>query len=123
MIEKLIRCIKCDEVIPWGDILGSIPNADPLPRVEWSDEDLEIRKEFFHIHQEHPLEELRVNHDTIVSDKPDWEAVKTTAFEASNGHQIFLIKRTKARLDRPAVYQLVRDRNSELAAACLVLSG
>jgi len=124
MIKKLLRCVQCDEVVPDGGIFGAIPSAEPLPGVEWSDEDLEIWKEFFRIHQGHPLEELRVNHDTIIGDKPDWEAIKTTTFEASNGRQNFRIKRTKTSLDRPAVYELISalDWDPDLAAACYILS-
>ncbi len=124
MIEKLIRCTKCNKVIPTGKILGSGNDSQPLPGVEWSEADSSAKQEFFRVHREHPMEVLRVDHDSIVSDKPDCEPVRTTFFQASNGQQTFGIKRSKMSLDSPAVYELVSvlDWNPELVAACLVLS-
>jgi hypothetical protein len=48
-----------------------------------------------------------VNTDTYISDKPSYESVKVSYFEASNGQQSFLIRRTKPALDEPAIYQLI----------------
>ena len=78
-----------------------------LPGVEWSDADLERQREFFRCHGAHPVEELRVHADTYISDKPSYEAVKVSYFEASNGQQSFLIRRTKPALDQPAIYELI----------------
>jgi hypothetical protein len=107
MIEKLMRCTKCDQVIPHPASLGDIEKSSLLPGVEWSDSDLERQREFFRCHGAHPVEELRVNTDTCISDKPSYEAVKVSYFEASNGQQSFLIRRTKPALDQPAIYQLI----------------
>ena len=107
MIEKLMRCTKCDQVIPHPASLGDIEKSSLLPGVEWSDADLERQREFFRCHGAHPVEELRVNTDTCISDKPAYEAVKVSYFEASNGQQSFLIRRTKPALDQPAIYQLI----------------
>ena len=107
MIEKLMRCTKCDEVIPHPASFGDIEESSLLPGVEWSDEDLERQREFFRCHGAHPVEELRVHADTYISDKPSYEAVKVSYFEASNGQQGFLIRRTKPALDQPAIYELI----------------
>jgi hypothetical protein len=48
-----------------------------------------------------------VNADTYISDKPSDEAMNVSYFEASNGQQSFLIRRTKRALDQPAIYQLI----------------
>jgi hypothetical protein len=107
MIEKLIRCVKCSQVVSgWGG-LADLDSSSFFPGVEWSDEDLKNQKEFFHRHGEHPLEELLVDPDTYVSDKPSYEPNKVSYFEASNGQQRFLIRRTKEGFDRPASYQLI----------------
>jgi hypothetical protein len=107
MIEKLIRCTRCNQVIPsWGS-LGGPDKSSFFPGVEWSDEDLENQKEFFYCHGEHPLEELLVDPDTYISDKPSYEPNKVSYFEASNGKERFLIRRAKEGLDRPALYQLI----------------
>lgn len=107
MIEKLMRCTKCDQVIPHPASFGDIEKSSLLPGVEWSDADLERQREFFRCHGAHPVEELRVNTDVYISDKPAYEAVKVSYLEASNGQQSFLIRRTKPALDQPATYELI----------------
>jgi hypothetical protein len=107
MIQKLMRCTKCDQVIPHPGGFGDFEKSSLLPGVEWSTADLERQKEFFRCHAAHPVEELRVNTDTLISDKPSYESVKISYFEASNGQQSFLIRRTKPALDQPAIYQLI----------------
>ncbi len=107
MIQKLMRCTKCDQVIPHPEGFGDFEKSSLLPGVEWSTADLERQKEFFRCHAAHPVEELRVNTDTLISDKPSYESVKISYFEASNGQQSFLIRRTKPTLDQPAIYQLI----------------
>ncbi len=107
MIQKLMRCTKCDQVIPHPGGFGDFEKSSLLPGVEWSAADLERQKEFFRCHAAHPVEELRVNTDTLISDKPSYESVKISYFEASNGQQSFLIRRTKPALDQPAIYQLI----------------
>ena len=102
-----MRCKKCDQVIPHPIDFGDFEKSSLLPGVEWSAVDLERQQEFFRCHGEHPVEELRVNTDTCISDKPSYESVKVSYFEASNGQQSFLIKRTKPTLDQPAIYQLI----------------
>jgi len=84
-----------------------LDDASFLPGVEWSAEDLENQKDFFRCHAEHPIEELLVDPDTYVSDKPCYEPKKVSYFEASNGQQRFLVRRAKDGLDRPAFYQLI----------------
>jgi hypothetical protein len=107
MIEKLLRCTKCDQVIPHPAKFRDFEKFSLLPGVDWSAADLERQREFFRCHGEHPVEELRVNTDTCISDRPSYESVKVSYFEASNGRQSFLIRRTKPALDQPASYQLM----------------
>jgi len=107
MIERLMRCTKCDQVVPHPESFVDFGKFFRLPGVEWSATDLESQREFFRCHKDHPLEELRVDPDTYISDKPSYESVKVSYFEASNGQQRFLIRRTKPSLDHPAFYQLI----------------
>ena len=102
-----MRCTKCDQVIPHPGGFGDFEKSSLLPGVEWSAADIERQKEFFRCHAAHPVEELRVNTDTLISDKSSYESVKISYFEASNGQQSFLIRRTKPALDQPAIYQLI----------------
>ena len=106
MVKKLIRCIKCNQVISPLESPADLEDSF-LPGVEWSAEGLENQKEFFRCHADHPIEDLRVDPDTYVSDKPSYEPKKVSYFEASNGQQRFLVRRAKEGLDRPAFYQLI----------------
>jgi hypothetical protein len=83
---------------------------DLLPGVEWSDEDTSFRREFTFSHGNHPQEELWIDPETIFSEKPGYEPVKTSYFEATNGHQKFLIRRRKPGLERPAQYEILPGR-------------
>lgn len=107
MVERLIRCIECNRVLPQPQILGDSHEPFPLPGVEWSDEDFVNRKKFDRCHGSHRQEELKVDPETLFSEKPAYEPVKVSHFEATNGRQRFLIKRTKEGLDRPAFYEIV----------------
>ncbi len=110
MIEKLVRCTQCNKVIPQFGPFGDFGESSLLPGVEWSSEDMDEQREFSRCHQGHLLEELLVDRETFVSDKPSYEPMKVSYVEACNGKQRFLIKRTRATFDRPACYELVPGR-------------
>ena len=107
MVEKLLRCTRCNKVIPQFDRFGDFGEASLLPGVEWASEDLEEQNEFFKSHQGHLLEELTIDPETFISDKPSYEPIKVAYVEASNGKEKFLIKRTRRSFDRPAFYDLI----------------
>ncbi len=110
MVEKLIRCTRCNTIIPQFGPFGDFEEVSLLPGVEWSSEDLDEQKEFLNRHHGHPLEELIINPETFISDKPSYEPLKVAYVEASNGKQRFLIKRTRAAFDWPAFYELIQGR-------------
>jgi len=110
MVKKLIRCTQCNRIIPGLEAFGDFGEPSSLPGVEWSSEDLQEQKEFFSHHYGHPLEELSVDPETYVSDKPSFEPMKVAYFEATNGEEKFLIRRLRERLDRPASYELIPGR-------------
>jgi len=107
MVEKLIRCIRCNKVIPKFGSFGDFAEDSLLPGVEWSSEDQDEQKEFFRLHEGHLLEELFIDGRTFFSDKPCFEIMKTAYVEASNGKQRFLIRRTRDSLVRPTSYELI----------------
>jgi hypothetical protein len=107
MIKKLIRCTRCNQVISHSESFDDSDDSSFLPGVEWSTEDLENQEEFFRVHRGHSIEELFVDPDTYISDKPAYEPKKVSYFEATNGQQRFLVRRTKEGLNRPAFYQLI----------------
>ena len=107
MVKKLIRCAFCNQVIPnySGDEL-----AQSLSGIEWSDADLGSAKEFLRTHSGHPLEELSVEGDSCISEKPSFEPLGVAYFLAHNGDRKFLIRRTKTALDLPASYEIISGR-------------
>ncbi len=110
MIEKLIRCTQCNDVIPVFGQFGDFGEDSALPGVEWSSEDLRKHKGFLSLHQNHTLEELRIDRDTFISERPRHEASKISYLEASNGRQRFLIRRSRNGLGQPAFYELIPGR-------------
>ncbi len=107
MVEKLLRCVQCNQVIPlYGDLIDIGENI-PLPGVTWAEDDLQLQEEFFLKHRGHSLEELTVDFETYMSDKPALELIKVSYFEATNGREKFLIKRIRERLDQPAHYEIM----------------
>ena len=107
MVKKLIRCTQCNKIIPQFASFGDFGESSLLPGVEWSSEDLEEQKEFSRVHQGHILEDLFIDPETFTSNKPSYEPVKDAYFEASNGKERFLVKRTRKSIDRPVFYELV----------------
>ena len=106
MIGKLIRCTACNQVIPnyEGSVLAW---AKSFPEVEWSNADLVSAKEFLRTHFGHPLEELMVEEDSWMSERPSYEPVRVTYFFAGNVKRRFLVRRTKSALDEPASYEII----------------
>jgi hypothetical protein len=107
MVEKLIRCTQCNKVIPHYDRFGDFGESSTLPGVEWASDDLDRQKEFLELHRGHVLEELLVDPEAMVSDRPAFEPCRVTYMEAGNGKERFLIKRVKEGYDRPAFYELI----------------
>jgi len=107
MVEKLIRCTQCNKVIPQYDRFGDFGEIPALPGVEWASDDLDGQKEFLELHRGHVLEDLLVDRETMVSDRPAFEPRRVTYVEAGNGKEKFLIKRVKEGYDRPAFYELI----------------
>ena len=107
MVERFIRCRQCNQILPVDRFFGDFEAPALLPGVEWSDEDSNFRREFAFSHGNHPQEELWIDPETIFSEKPSYEPVKTSYFEATNGRRKFLIKRTKPGLEHPARYEIL----------------
>ena len=107
MVEKLTRCTQCNKVIPQYGLFGDFGPSTELPGVEWATDDLDDQKEFLEVHGQHALEELSVDRETYVSDRPAFEPCKVAYVEASNGKERFLIKRIKEGFDRPAFYEIL----------------
>ena len=109
MIKKLIRCTACNQIIP--NYEGhELTRAKSLPGVEWSNADLATAKKFLRLHSGHRLEELLVEENSSVSQKPSYEPLGESYFFASNTERKFWIRRTKVALDQPAFYEILPGR-------------
>jgi hypothetical protein len=106
MIKNLIRCAACDQVIPNYEGY-ELTRAKSLPGVEWSSADLANAKEFLRTHSGHPLEDLFVEADSCISEKPVYEPLGVIYILARNAEGKFLIRRTKMALDQPASYVII----------------
>ncbi len=82
MIKKLIHCSKYKQVIP--KYKGyAVTQAQSLPGVEWSDAGLAKGKKFLFTRSGHPLEELSIETDSLISGKPAYEPIAVTYVFAS----------------------------------------
>jgi hypothetical protein len=84
-----------------------LARSQSLSGVEWSNADLAGAKEFLRTHFGHPLEELVVEEDSCISERPSYEPVRVTYFFAGNAKRRFLVRRTKSALDEPASYEII----------------
>jgi hypothetical protein len=106
MIHKLIHCSTCNQVIP--NYQGcAVTQAQSLSGLERSGADLAEAKEFLLTHSRHPLEELSIETDSLISEKPAYEPIGVTYILASNARRKFLIRRTRMALDQPALYAII----------------
>ena len=106
MIKKLIRCTKCNQVIPNYEGYA-VTQAQSLPGVEWSGADLAQAKEFLLAHSGHPLEELSIEMDVLTSEKPAYDPMGVTFILASKADRKFLIRGTRKALDQPVSYEII----------------
>lgn len=106
MIQKLIRCTACNRVVPNYEGYDLIRGRE-FPDLEWSNEELAGAKEFLISHSGHELEELSVQIDSLISEKPAYEPIRESYFYADNGDRTFLIHRKKPTLDQPACYEII----------------
>jgi hypothetical protein len=107
--KKLIRCSACNQVIADHDGY-ELTRVKSLDGVEWSDADLAGAKEFLRVHSGHPLEELSIEEETWVSEKPCGDPAGVSYYLAGNPRGKFWVQRKKPALDQPAVYEIVPGR-------------
>jgi hypothetical protein len=106
MIKQFIRCSKCNQVIPnYGGY--AVTQARSLLGVEWSGADLARAKEFLLVHTGHPLEELSVEMDAIITEKSAYDPIGVTFILASRADRKFLIRETRKALDQPVSYEII----------------
>ncbi len=108
-MNQLIRCVNCDAVFfktpydQWPEYeMGSRGSVESVQSIEKDD-----FKDFLIHHRGHRLEELKIIEDSYVSEKPYYEPVKTSYFRATNGKDMFVIKKFRRRIGDPLTYELI----------------
>jgi len=108
MTRELVRCIKCDAVALFSPL-----DRSPEYRMDsgtWKIVERDDRQAFMEAHRGHPLERLKILDDTFISSQNYREPVKTCYFEATNGKERFLVKRSRKSALDPLRYELVPGR-------------
>ena len=109
-VNQVIRCTSCNEVCmktpydQWTEVEtsrdGSLATVRETQRDDYRD--------FLSIHRAHRLEALRIVEDSYVSERPYTEPVKESYFKATNGREVFVIKKFRTEIQEPLRYQLVK---------------
>ena len=110
MTERFFRCIECDLVICFTPY-------DTYPEYEFSKEEedfVEIysndRTHLIIRHAKHSIEELIVNRDSMVCNRPHMNPVKESYMEATNGREGFVVRRWRESVNASCTYQLIHGR-------------
>lgn len=108
-MNQLIRCTHCDEIFlktpfdQWPEYEPSFSHSPGSFRsIERDDFKIFLRN-----HQGHQLENLKIIEDSFVSEKAYAEPVKTSYFKATNGKELFVIKKFREQISEPLQYQLI----------------
>ncbi len=108
-MNKLIRCVNCDEVFLKTPFDRNPEYDPPLPgkpesfRVTQRDD----FEDFLKIHRDHHLEPLTILKDSYISEGLYGDPLRTSYFKATNGKEVFLIKRFREDIHQPMRYQLI----------------
>lgn len=108
-MNQLIRCVNCDEVFLKTPFDQSPKYDSPLPghpdsfRVTQRDD----FEDFLKTHRNHRLEPLTILKDSYISEGLYCDPLHTSYFKATNGKEVFLIKRSRKDIHQPMKYQLI----------------
>jgi hypothetical protein len=108
-MNKLIRCINCDEIIfktPFDQYpeyeSHSNSSSESFRTLERDD-----FQDFLKNHHGHRLEDLKILEDSFISEKDYAEPIKASYFRATNGRENFVVKKFREKIDEPLKYQLI----------------
>ena len=107
MTGTFVRCVECNEVM-------NETEWDLHPHYEWSEGEIKEterndRTPFLERHRGHETEKLTPLMPPL-SDRPYSEPVKASFFEATNGAELFVIKRWRTRIEDPFTYEIIEGR-------------
>jgi hypothetical protein len=109
VMNRLIRCINCDEIFlrtpfdQWPEY-ELVSNHPPVSLQTMERDDFE---DFRMNHSGHRLEDLTIIEDSFVSEKAYSEPIKVSYFKATNGKENFVIKKSREKIEEPLKYQLI----------------
>lgn len=107
MSKKLLRCIDCNRLLLLGPHNRApsyrFRGADLEPIELHCDDEAAFRKE----HQEHATDTLTVVAGSYVSNGVWGDPMRESFFEATNGEEIFVVRRWRTHLDRPVIYEVL----------------
>ncbi|MBW2057967.1 MAG: hypothetical protein JRH07_01685 [Deltaproteobacteria bacterium] len=109
MIEKqLVRCIQCNAVA----LFSSVDRSPEYHKEhgKWVAVEHDDRALFLQRHLNHPHEVLQVLEGSFMSYQDYWEPVKTSYFEATNGREHFVVKKSRKSILDPYRYELIAGR-------------
>jgi hypothetical protein len=106
--KRLVRCTQCDRLALFSPF-DRVPEYHKTGE-RWKTLERDDRALFLAAHREHQLEELRIIEDSFISSQPYAEPVKTTYFEATNGKQRFVVRKSRRTISEPQRYELVPGR-------------
>ena len=110
MTERFFRCIDCDLVIcftPYDTVPEYEFNRDEEDFVEIYSND---RAYLISRHAKHSVEELIINRDSMVGNRPYIDPMKESYTEATNGNENFVIRKWRESVNSPCSYQLIHGR-------------
>ncbi len=108
-MNQFIRCLTCNEIFlrtpydQWPEIEYPVAVSMDAPHFIEKDD----YQDFLKHHQNHPLEHLEVLQDSFVSEQPYIEPMKVSYFKATNGKEIFVIKKFRKKIDDPLTYECI----------------
>ncbi len=108
-MNQLIRCINCDEVFLKTPFDQSPEYDSPLPGQPDSFRVIQRNdfEDFLRTHRDHRLESLTILKDSYISEGLYCDPLHTSYFKATNGKEVFLIKRSREDIHQPMRYQLI----------------
>lgn len=106
--KRLVRCLQCNAV-------GLFTKADRGCEYRGRSEKWEVvprddRASFMRIHGGHALEDLHIIEDSFISRRNYIEPVKTSYFEATNGKDRFVVKKSRRDVSGPQRYELIQGK-------------
>jgi len=107
MSKRLLRCADCNRLLLLGphnrapSYRFEASNLDPIEL--YCDDEAEFRGQ----HEGHAMDEVSLIEGSYVSTGTWGDPMREGYFEATDGKNVFVVRRWRTRLDRPVTYEVV----------------